>query len=161
MIRPAAEADIPGILAIWNPVIRDTTITFTPVEKTAVDLARMLADRAAAGFGFLVATDDRGVTGFATYGAFRSGPGYARSCEHSILLHPRAQGRGIGRTLIGAVCDHARSRGAHAMIGAVSGENTAGIAFHTAMGFAETGRLPSVGWKFGRWIDLVLMQKFL
>lgn len=161
MIRAAGPGDIPGILDIWNPVIRDTTITFNPVEKTPADLAAMLAEKAAAGFGFFVAADDAGVAGFATYGPFRNGAGYGRTREHSILLAPRAQGRGIGRALIGAVCDHARAQGTHSMIAGVSAENAAGVAFHAAVGFSEIARLPAVGWKFGRWLDLVLMQKIL
>lgn len=161
MIRPATTADIPGILSIWNPVIRDTAITFNPQEKSPDDIAQMLADKAAAGFAFLVDVDDRGVTGFVTYGPFRNGAGYAHTREHTILLAPRAQGRGIGRALMHAVCDHARAQGVHSLFAGVSAENPAGVAFHTALGFAETARLPQVGWKFGRWIDLILMQKFL
>lgn len=161
MIRAATGADIPAILDIWNPVIRDSTITFSPVERTPGDLAAMLADKAAGGFPFLVDADAGGVTGFATCGAFRAGPGYAHTREHTVLLAPRARGRGIGRALVAAVCDDARRRGIHSMIGGISAENAAGIAFHAAIGFAETARLPAVGQKFGRWLDLVLMQKFL
>jgi phosphinothricin acetyltransferase len=161
VIRPATPADIPGILAIWNPVIRDTAITFNAVEKTPDDLTAALRDKAAAGHAFLVATAEGRVLGFATYGAFRSGVGYARTLEHTILLAPEARGRGIGRALMDALCDHARAGGIHSLIGGVSAENPEGRAFHAALGFAEVAILPQVGWKFGRWMDLVLMQKFL
>lgn len=160
MIRPAAPADCPGIAAIWNPIIRDTAVTFTTAEKTAEGLAATLAEKAAAGLPFLVA-EDGGLLGFATYGPFRAGPGYARTMEHTIILGPAARGRGVGRALMAAVEDHARARGVHSMFAGVSAENPAARAFHAAVGYAEIAVLPEVGWKFGRWMDLVLMQKRL
>lgn len=161
VIRPASAGDIPGILAIWNPVIRDTTITFTSQEKTAVDVAQILADKAALGHGFVVADGPDGVAGFASYGQFRSGPGYGRAMEHSILLAAGAQGAGLGYRLLTATQDHASAGGAHCLMAAVSAENHAGLAFHARAGFAGVAVLPQVGWKFGRYIDLHLMQKFL
>ena len=160
MIRPATAADCAAIAAIWNPIIRDTAITFTGVEKTETGLAAMLDDKAVAGFPVLVA-DDGGVLGFATYGTFRNGPGYARTAEHTILLGPQARGRGVGRALMAALEDDARGRGIHSLWAGVSAENPAGRAFHAAIGYAEVAVLPEVGWKFGRWLDLVLMQKML
>jgi phosphinothricin acetyltransferase len=160
MIRPATAADCAAIAAIWNPIIRDTAITFTDLEKTGEGLAQMLAEKAAAGFPFLVA-DDGGVLGFATYGSFRTGPGYARTAEHTILLGPQARRRGVGRALMAAIEDHARGRGIHSLWAGVSAENPVGRAFHAAIGYAEVAVLPQVGWKFGRWLDLVLMQKIL
>lgn len=161
-VRPAAGSDIPGLLALWNPQIRQTTITFSSEEKTAEGLAEMFAARRAAGCEFLVAeADDGHLLGLATYAQFRAGNGYARSMEHTIVLAPEAWGRGIGRALMAAVEDHARGRGRHVMVAAVTGENAAGIAFHAALGYAEVGRMPEQGHKFGRWLDLVLMQKLL
>lgn len=161
VIRAATPADIPGILAIWNPVIRDTAITFNAAEKTPEDLMTSLRDKAAAGHGFFVAAPEGRVLGFATYGQFRGGVGYARTMEHTILLAPGARGRGLGRALMDAVCDHARAGGAHSLFAGVNAENPEGRAFHAALGFAEVVTLRQVGWKFGRWMDLVLMQKFL
>ncbi|MFN3972217.1 MAG: GNAT family N-acetyltransferase [Gemmobacter sp.] len=161
MIRAAGPGDIPAILGIWNPVIRDSAITFNPVEKTHADLSAMLAERAAAGHALLVAEEGGAVLGFATYGQFRGGAGYARTMEHTVHLGPQARGRGIGRALMGVIEDHARAGGAGSMFAGVSGENAGGRAFHAAMGYAEVAVLPRVGWKFGRWFDLVLMQKFL
>lgn len=161
MIRPAGPGDLDAILAFWNPVIRDTAVTFNPVEKTAADLAALIDGRAAEGHPFLVATDDGGVLGFASYAQFRGGLGYARTMEHTIILAPAAHGRGVGRALMAAIEDHARARGIGSMIGGISGENAAGRAFHAAIGYAEIAVLPRVGWKFGRWMDLVLVQKTL
>jgi phosphinothricin acetyltransferase len=156
MIRPATSADAAAIAAFWNPLIRETLVTFNPVEKTAEEIASMITTRE----GFLVA-DDGDVLGFATYAQFRGGLGYAFAQEHTIILAPAAQGRGLGRALMDALADHARAHGHHILMAGVSGSNPAGIAFHAALGFAEVGRVAQAGWKFGRWHDLVLMQKML
>lgn len=157
MIRPARPSDAPAIGAIWNTFIRDTTITFNPVEKDDAEIAA-LTD---APHAFFVWDDGDRILGFARYFQFRTGLGYARSAEHTILLHPDGQGRGIGRALMTAILDHARAAGIGSMIAGVSAENTDGQAFHAAMGFVVVGHVPSVGWKFDRWIDLILMQKRL
>lgn len=161
MIRPAHRTDAAAIAAIWNAVIRDTTITFTVDEKTAENIAALIADRAQAGNGFLVAAEAGEVLGFATYGTFRQGPGYDHAREHTVILDEAARGRGVGRELMTALEDHARTRAVHVLIGGVSGENGTGIAFHKALGYRETGRMPEVGHKFGRWLDLVFLQKNL
>lgn len=161
VIRPARAADAASIAAIWNPIIRDTTITFTTVEKTPDDIARMIAERDGAGQAFLVAEIDGVVAGFAAYGPFRSGPGYVRTAEHTVLLGPAARGRNVGRRLMAALEEHARAAGIVVMIGGVSGENLAGIAFHQALGYADDAVLTGVGWKFGRALDLHLMAKSL
>jgi phosphinothricin acetyltransferase len=162
-IRPALARDAAAICAIWNPVIRDTEITFNAVEKTPADIVQMLADKAAAGHGFLVAEDDEtgALSGFATYGQFRGGVGYRFTMEHTIVLGPGGHGRGIGRALMAAIEDHARAGGAHSMFAGVSSGNPAGVAFHAALGYRQIAVLNEVGFKFGRWFDLHLMQKML
>jgi L-amino acid N-acyltransferase YncA len=161
VIRPAEARDAEAVAAIWNPVIRDSAITFNAIEKDPDDLVRLFIEKRTLGHAFLVAEEAGALLGFASYGQFRAGVGYARSFEHTIILAPGARGRGLGRALIGAIEDHARAAGGHGLIAGVSGENEAGIAFHKAMGFAEVARVPEVGWKFERWMDLVLLQKFL
>lgn len=161
MIRDATPADAVALAALWNPVIRDTAATFNSAEKTPADIAAMIATRQAEGHAFLVATAGETLLGFASYAQFRGGVGYARSMEHTIILAPAAQGQGTGRALLSALESRARAAGAHCLFAGVSAENPAGRAFHARMGYAETAILPQVGYKFGRYIDLVLMQKFL
>ncbi|SMH51333.1 GNAT family N-acetyltransferase [Maritimibacter sp. HL-12] len=161
MIRPARPDDAAQIAAFWNPLIRDTAVTFYPLERSEAEIAASIVDKARAGHGFFVAESGGAVVGFANYGQFRTGPGYARTMEHTIIIDPRAHGTGVGRALIGAVEDHARRRGARMMIAGISGENPDGIAFHARMGYCEIARLDGVGWKFGRAMDLVLMRKTL
>ncbi|MFY0692138.1 MAG: N-acetyltransferase [Paracoccaceae bacterium] len=161
-IRPAAPEDASAICAIWNPIIRDTTITFTTREKTAGEIAEMIVHCKAANRQFLVAQEEAGrVTGFATVAPFRGGPGYARTLELSVHLVPEARGKGTGRALIAALEKDAAAQGIHSLISGISAENPDAIAFHERLGFREIGRLPEVGRKFDRWIDLVLLQKFL
>lgn len=157
-IRPAGTADSAEIAAIWNPVIRDTAATFTTALKTEAGLQADILARAGA---FFVAEDAGAFLGFATYFQFRGGPGYARTMEHSVILGPEARGRGVGRALMSALEDHARAAGVHGLWAGVSSENPAGVAFHEAIGFQKVAVLPEVGYKFDRWMDLILLQKFL
>lgn len=161
MIRPARTDDCPAIAEIWNAIIRDTVITFNPVEKSVADLEDLLAQRQSAGHGFFVAEAGGAIIGFCTYGQFRSGAGYARSMEHSINLSPAARGRGLGRALLLTAEAHARAAGAHVMVAAITGSNAGSVDFHAALGYAEVGRMPEQGWKFGSYHELVLMQKIL
>lgn len=160
LIRPANPDDFAAILAIWNPVIRDTAITFSSEEKTPESLSAMIAARRADGREFFVA-EAGDLLGFATYAQFRAGNGYAHAMEHTVILGPGAAGQGFGRALMARLEDHARAGGAHTLFAGVSGENAPGIAFHERIGFRTLARLPEAGRKFGRWLDLVLMMKLL
>lgn len=156
-VRTAVADDAADIAAIWNHYIRDTDVTFNAAEKPVAEVALLIARRPA----FLVAETDGGIAGFATYDQFRAGVGYARTMEHTIQLAPGAGGGGLGRSLMAAIEGHARSAGVRSMIAGVSAANPAGQAFHARLGYAVIAVLPEVGWKGGRWLDLVLMQKFL
>jgi len=160
-IRPVTPADHAAILAIWNPIFRDSVATFASVEKTPESLAEYIDGRLARGRAFLVAEVAGRVAGFASYDQFRVGDGYVHAMEHTVILGPEARGLGLGRALMTAVEDHARAGGAHVMMAGISGENTGAVAFHSRLGYREVGRVPEVGRKFGRWFDLVLMQKLL
>lgn len=159
--RPVREGDFGTILEIWNPIIRDTTVTFSSEEKTPESLAAMIAERRGAGREFFVAEEDGRVLGFASYSQFRGGNGYVHAMEHTVILGPGTWGKGHGRALMAAVEGHARERGGHTMHAGVSGENTAGVAFHERVGYRKVGVIPEAGRKFGRWLDLVLLQKIL
>lgn len=157
MIRKAHAKDAKAITALANAVIRDTAITFTTEEKTETGMASAITESDA----YFVACEGDAVLGYACYFQFRNGPGYRHTMEHSIVLDESARGRGAGRALMSALESDARNKGVHSLFAGVSGENPAGVAFHASIGFREIARLPEVGYKFGRWMDLVLMQKLL
>ena len=141
---------------LWNEVIAETTITFTSALKAQGDITDLIARQPV-----FIARDGDALLGFATYSQFRGGDGYRLTQEHAIYLTTDARGRGLGRGLLQMVEDHARAEGSHSLIAGISAENDDGVAFHAAMGFAHVGRIPEVGHKFGRFLDLILMQKSL
>lgn len=157
MIRPATPSDAAAICAFWTPQIRDTVVTFNSEPYTEAQIAEMITSRP----GFFVAEVEGEPVGFATYFQFRGGVGYRHTMEHTIILAPRAQGHGLGRALMTALIEHARANHVHSLFAGVAGENGSGVAFHAALGFEEVARLPQVGRKFDRWMDLILMQKRL
>lgn len=157
IVRPASDRDAKAIAAIQNPVIRDTAITFTTEEKTL----EMVRDTIATVPCFLVAERGDAILGFVSYDQFRRGVGYRRAMEHSIVLRPDMRGQGVGRALMAVAEDHARAAGIGSMWAGVSGENPDGVRFHVGVGYETVARLPKVGYKFGRWMDLVLMRKWL
>jgi len=157
MIRPATASDAAAIAAIWNHAIRHTTITFNRVEKTQAEVANLITPATPC----LVFTNGNRVLGFARYSQFRGGDGYRFSVEHTINLHSDAHGCGAGRDLMDALCKLAKDAGKRTMYAGVCAENQGAIDFHAKMAFTIVAVLPEVGNKFGRWLDLVLMQKRL
>ncbi|MFQ5622857.1 MAG: GNAT family N-acetyltransferase [Paracoccaceae bacterium] len=160
-IRAARREDAAGIAAIWNDVIRNTPRTFNSVEKTVAEIEALIAARQSGADRFFVATIDGKVVGFVTSGPFRSGIGYAHTREHTIHMLPEARGRGLGKRLMSQIEQTAREAGVHSMFAGVSGENPEGVDFHRKLGYREAARLREVGYKYRRWFDLVLLQKFL
>lgn len=155
MIRTATPADAAAIAAIWNPIIRDTAVTFTTEEKTETGLAALIESAPAC----LVSQTDGKVTGFALYTQFRNGPGYARTMELTVHLAPEVRGQGQGRALVEGLVECAHTQGIGTLWAGIAGENPASVAFHERLGFVTTAILPSVGFKFGRWMDLTLMYR--
>tara|TARA_R110000868_G_scaffold18172_82_gene80130 strand:- start:980 stop:1456 length:477 start_codon:yes stop_codon:yes gene_type:complete len=158
VIRAAHPDDAPAIAALWNAVIAQPHITFTTDTKSDAAIAQMITERAGA---FRVAQLDGAVAGFATFGSFRSGPGYRHTAEHSIMLGPQARGQGVGRALMAALESDAAARDIRLLVAGISGGNPDAVAFHNCLGFAHSGRIPQAGYKFGQWFDLILMHKVI
>ena len=161
MIRDARPEDAAAIGAIWNPIIRDTAITFWPTERSDAEIRAYIAAKQDPGHGCFVLEQDGTVIGFAAYGQFRNGGGYAHSMEHTIYTAPALRGTGLGARLLAYLENHARKRGARLMIGGITGSNAGSIAFHARHGYGEWGRIPAAGFKFGQWHELILMGKDL
>ncbi|QQA41315.1 GNAT family N-acetyltransferase [Pelagovum pacificum] len=153
MIRCAVPDDAAAIARIWNRVIRETSATFASVEKSVDEVAAMIPARP-----FVVAEEAGEVVGFGCYVQLRGGDGYRHTVEHSVHVAAGAEGRGLGRALVAWLVADAHAAGMHTMWAGISSENPGAIAFHARLGFTEIARLPEVGRKFDRWMDLVLMR---
>lgn len=160
-VRPATEADLPAIVAIYNDVIATSTAIFSDAPVTLESRRAWAQERFDKGYPLLVAEDESGVLGLATFGDFRSFPGYRYSVEHSVHVRADTRGRGLGTVLVKALFEPAIALGKHVMIGGIDADNTASITFHQKLGFVESGRMAEVGRKGGKWLNLVFMQKIL
>ena len=162
-IRPAKTADIPAITRIYAHAVEHGTASFelTPPDET--EMARRVRDLMGKGFPYLVAEIDGVLAGYAYAGPFRSRPAYRLTVENSVYIAPDTHRRGIGRALLAALIEAAQANGFRQMI-AVIGDSTkqaASIGLHEALGFRHVGILDHVGFKHGRWLDSVLMQRNL
>jgi L-amino acid N-acyltransferase len=160
-ISPAVRAQLPEILAIYNEVIRTSTAVFSEAEVTLANREAWFDSKAALGFPVLVAADTTGVVGFGTFGEFRSWPGYRYSVEHTVHVRADRRRRGVGRALVSALLDAAARMHMHVMIAGIDAENVTSISLHENLGFKVVGQLHQVGFKFGRWLDLKLLQRLI
>jgi phosphinothricin acetyltransferase len=160
-IRPATEADLPAITAIFNDVIANSTAIYADDPLTLEDRSAWFAQRRDAGYPVLVADDGADVLGVASFGDFRAWPGFRHTVEHSVHIRADARGRGLGSALVGALFEPARALGKHVMIAGIDAANDGSIRMHERLGFRRGAVLREVGRKFGRWLDLEFMQKRL
>jgi phosphinothricin acetyltransferase len=163
-VRDAEESDLPAIVELYNALVSSSTIEWTDVPHTLDGRRAWLAEHRRAGHGVLVAEVGGEVVGVAAYGDFRDTarwPGYRFTVEHTIHVRRDHWGGGVGRRLLDALAAHAAAAGKRVMVGAVTGENVESVRFHERLGFVEVGRMPGIGHKLGRWLDLVLLQKAL
>ena len=160
-LRPATAADSAAIAAIYHHHVRHGTASFDSVGPSAEQWAIKIEDVLGRGWPFLVAEADGAVLGYAYATQFRDRPAYARTCENSIYLASDAIGRGIGSELLAALIDAARTCGFEQMIAVIGGGEPASVALHAKLGFVERGRMKEVGFKFGRKLDTVYMQRSL
>jgi phosphinothricin acetyltransferase len=160
-IRDSEESDLPGLLAIYNDVIATSTAVYSDTPVSLEDRRQWRQARLATGYPLLIAADSSGVLGFSTFGDFRSWPGYRFTVEHSVHVRADCRGRGIGGELLQALFPRAAALGKHVMIAGVDAANTASIRFHERFGFERAGHLREVGNKFGRWLDLVFLQRWI
>lgn len=161
VIRPAIEADLPAVLAIYNDAVATTTAIWNDHLSDLDGRRDWWQDRVSQGFPVLVAEFDGVCVGYATYGHFRPNDGYKHSRELSVYVGAQQRGKGIASRLMEALEEHARAHGVHVLVGGLEAENTASLALHAKHGFTQAGHLKQVGRKFDRWLDLVLMQKVL
>jgi L-amino acid N-acyltransferase YncA len=163
LVRPAEEGDLPEIAAIYAHHVRTGLASF---EETAPDLAEMtrrFRDIRGKAFPYLVAaTPEGGVLGYAYASRYHPRSAYRFTAEDSVYVAPERLGRGIGKALLAALIADCERMGLRQMVALIGDSGNAGsIGLHKALGFAPAGHLKAVGFKFGRWVDVVLMQRAL
>src|SRR6266852_538872 len=161
-IRPAAEADLPFITDIYAHAVLYGTATFELIPPDLAEMTRRFGVLMDGGFPYLVATLDGRVVGYAYAGAYRPRPAYRFTVENSVYLEPAIHRRGIGLQLLQALIAESEARGYRQMIAVIGDSANAGsIGVHAKCGFQMIGTHPDVGFKFGRWLDTVMMQRAL
>ena len=163
MIRPAAEADVAEVTAIYGHHVLNSTGTFEETPPSEAEIAARIAAARALGLPYLVAIDEDGrAAGFAYASAFRPRPAYRFTAEDSVYIRPDCMGRGLGKALVAEVIADCAALGVRQMIAVIGdGANAGSIGLHRSLGFAPAGVGRAFGFKFGRWLDVVWMQKAL
>ena len=160
IIRPAIDADIGAITAIYAHHVLHGTGTFETTPPNEEDMSGRRRDVLAKGLPYLVVEDASGVLGFAYCNWFKPRPAYRFSAEDSIYLAPDAQGLGLGRLLLTELMAQAERAGVRKLIAVIGDSaNDGSIGLHKACGFTHVGILSACGWKFDRWLDVVMMER--
>jgi len=161
-IRPARDEDMSAIAAIYTHHILNGTGTFETTPPSTEEMATRRADVLAKGLPYLVLEDAGEVQGFAYCNWFKPRPAYRFSAEDSVYLAPDTGGKGLGRILLTELMAQAERAGVRKLIAVIGDSANAGsIGVHRSLGFNQVGVLSACGWKFGRWLDVVLMEKFI
>jgi phosphinothricin acetyltransferase len=160
-IRDANLDDLPGLLAIHNDVIATSTAIYAERPAALEDRVAWWNLRVSQGYPVLVALDDTGLIGFASFGDFRAWPGYRFTVEHTVHVRADRRGLGVGGALMVPLLGRASALGKHVVLAAVDAENQPSLRFHERLGFTRVAHFRQVGFKFGRWLDLIFLQRFL
>jgi len=158
--RLVQPGDAEAVRRIYNLEVAETTVTFDLVPRTAAEQATWIAEHSGS-HPAIVAVDDGTVVGFASLSPYRPRPAYTPTVEDSVYVDREHRGRGIGKLLLADLVDLARDHGFHSIIGRIVGGHDASIQLHKSCGFEEIGSEREVGRKFGKWLDVVLVQRML
>ena len=159
-IRPAAQADLPEIQAIYAHHVLHGTGTFEEVPPSVEEITRRHADVTGRGWAWLVAAGPTGIVGYAYYRQFHDRSAYRYAAEDSVYVREDVRGQGVGKALAARLLVEAEAAGFRQMVAVIGdGENIGSVGVHSSLGFHHVGTLRAVGLKFGRWLDVVYMQK--
>ncbi|WP_414474279.1 N-acetyltransferase family protein [Microvirga sp. M2] len=160
LVRPSADADLPAIAAIYAHAVEHGTASFELDPPDEAEMARRREAVLQAGYPYLVAERDGEILGYAYAGAYRTRPAYRSTVEDSIYVAPFAQGQGVGRVLLERLIGECEARDFRLMVAVIGDEDSKGsIALHESLGFEPVGILKGIGYKHGRWLSTVLMQR--
>ena len=158
VVRAAVEGDLPAILAIYNDAVLTTTAIWNDSLVDLDNRRQWLEGRRRQRYPVLVATLGDAIVGYASFGDFRAFDGYRFTVENSVYVAEKARRQGAASALLAALIVEARALGKLVMVAGIAGDNDISIRLHAKYGFVETARMLEVGFKFGRWLDLVFMQ---
>jgi phosphinothricin acetyltransferase len=159
-VREVTDADVPEVQAIYAHHVLTGTGTFEEQPPSVEDMRQRVAEVVARGGAWLVATDATGVLGYAYFTQFRDRSAYRYCVEDSVYVREDVRGQGVGKALIVRLIEYATARGMRQMIAVIGDSDNAGsIGMHASLGFVRAGMLRAVGIKFGRWVDVVSMQR--
>ena len=162
LLRDASQADIPAITGIYRESVLNGTSSYEITPPSEAEMAQRFAAIVGQQYPYIAAAGaDGGMLGYAYASAFRVRPAYRWMVEDSIYLGPEARGKGIGRLLLAELIQRCTDLGFRQMVAVIGGAHPASIALHQTLGFAETGRLKATGYKHGRWLDTMIMQRAL
>lgn len=154
-MRLAAPTDAAGVLSIYAPVVRDTAISFEYEEPSLEEMARRIVGVDASGYPWIVQERGGEIAGYAYASSFRTRRAYDWTTEVSVYVHPDHQRRGVGRALYAKLFEILTVQGYRSAYGVATAPNAGSEGLHEAMGFELVGRFPRVGFKFGRWHDVI------
>ena len=160
-IRLAGADDAEAIREIYNREVLGSTVTFDLVARTVEDQLAWLDEHSGAHPAAVAVDDDGAVCGFGSLSPYRPRPAYRTTVEDSVYVHPDHQGRGVGRAILSELVALAATHGFHSVIGRIVGGHEASIGLHRACGFEQVGVEREVGRKFGKWLDVVVMQRLI
>jgi len=160
MIRPVAPSDAAAIAAIYNPYIRDTTITFEEEAVSPEEIATRIG-RVTQAHPWLVCEEAGAVLGYAYGSTWRARHAYRFAVETAIYFAPDARGKGLGTQLYGALIEELRQRGFHSVLGCLALPNDPSVVLHEKLGFRKVGHMTEAGWKFGAWVDVGFWERLL
>lgn len=160
-LRPAITPDIPAIWEIYNDAVLTTTATYDLEPEPFATREAWFEEHREAGFPVLVAETaepEPRIVGWGSLGSFRQKTGYRYTVENSIYIAPEARGQGIGKAMLAALVEDARRIGMHAIVAGIDSEAAVSLRLHEQAGFTKVGHMPEVGFKFGRWLDVVFLE---
>jgi phosphinothricin acetyltransferase len=161
LVRRATFADLPGILAIYNDAVLNTTASYDYEPRSLEQRTAWLQDHIDHDYAVFVAAEGACIVGWSALNRFHDRMGYRFTSENSIYVASNRRGQGIGKLLMPPLLDAARKRSLHAIIAAIDATNQASIRLHARFGFQIVGQFKEVGYKFGRWLDVVYMELLL